>query len=846
MNHGKPSWSPSDSRATPLVAEPVSADDAVELIRLQASRSLDQSRRAELGQYFTPAPVARLMASMFVHANCVDLLDAGAGPGSLTAATVLDFARRDLPPSEIVVTGYEVETNLLGYLERTMHICAEAAHRAGISFTANIENVDFVADAVDRLRPGFFSDSGWQGYSHAILNPPYGKVGSASLTRRLLKRIGVEAGNLYIAFLALSVELLAPGGELVAITPRSFCNGPYFRSFRRWLLQRVAVDRIHVFESRSAAFRADDVLQETLIIHAIKTPVPPSTVIVSTSEGDADGADTSRTVSYASVVRPDDPDAFIHVIPDEWGGRVAGSMERFRLSLGEIGLAVSTGRVVDFRARDLLRDAPGQDTVPLIYPNHFDRGYIHWPKLDSRKPNALVSSTRTDDLLVAPGAYVLVRRFSAKEEPRRIVAAVYESESVSPRRKVAFENHLNYYHARGGGLPRLVARGLAAYLNSSLVDHYFRQFSGHTQVNATDLRRLGYPPRADLERLGARIADASFPSQRELDDLVREELLTMGDDPDPIQGKHRIAEALGLLEAIGMPRAQLNERSALTLLAVLDLAPSVPWAKASNPLRGITPIIDFAREHYGKNYAPNTRETIRRQTMHQFVDAGIAIPNPDDPGRAVNSPDYVYQIEAGALGLMRSFGGRSWKKNLAAYLASAETLRTKYAQERNVRRIAIRMPDGVTLNLSPGGQNILIKKIIEEFCSRFTPGGVLLYVGDTGDKFGFFEPDALATLGITIQEHGKMPDVLVHHTDKDWLVIVEAVTSHGPVDPKRRGELKAMFGRSSAGLVFVTAFLSRKAMMSYLSEIAWETEVWTAEDPSHLIHFNGERFLGPY
>jgi adenine-specific DNA-methyltransferase len=426
------------------------------------------------------------------------------------------------------------------------------------------------------------------------------------------------------------------------------------------------------------------------------------------------------------------------------------------------------------------------------------------------------------------------------------VAAVYESKNVSPGRRVAFENHLNFYHARGRGLPRLLARGLAAYLNSSLVDHYFRQFSGHTQVNATDLRRLGYPSRADLERLGARIADESFPSQRELDDLVREELLSMGDDPDPIQAKQRMDETLDLLEAIGMPRAQLNERSALTLLAILDLAPGVRWAKASSPLRGITPIMDFAREHYGKNYAPNTRETIRRQTMHQFVDAGIAIPNPDDPDRAVNSPDYVYQIEASVLELIRSFGKRSWKKNLATYLSSTETLRQKYAQERKMRRIAIKMPGGVSLNLSAGGQNILIKEVIEEFCPRFTPGGALLYVGDTGEKLGFFEPDALAALGVTVDEHGKMPDVLVHHVAKDWLVIIEAVTSHGPVNPKRRGELKAMFGQSSAGLVFVTAFLDRKAMLNYLTDIAWETEVWTAADPSHLIHFNGERFLGPY
>ena len=141
---------------------------------------------------------------------------------------------------------------------------------------------------------------------------------------------------------------------------------------------------------------------------------------------------------------------------------------------------------------------------------------------------------------------------------------------------------------------------------------------------------------------------------------------------------------------------------------------------------------------------------------------------------------------------------------------------------------------------------MLIEQIVEEFCPRFTPGCIPLYIGDTGDKFAYFDRDALATLGVTIAEHGKMPDVLVHHVERDWLVVIEAVTSHGPVDPKRRRELAKMFAASRAGLVFVTAFLSRQTMLGYLSEIAWETEVWVAEDPSHMIHFNGERFLGPY
>ncbi len=487
--------------------------------------------------------------------------------------------------------------------------------------------------------------------------------------------------------------------------------------------------------------------------------------------------------------------------------------------------------------------------MPLIYPTHFEAGYIRWPKPDSRKPNALARSARLHELTVPPGIYVLVKRFSAKEERRRIVAAVYDSSRVSVGDEVGFENHLNYYHDAGRGFSLALAKGLAAYLNSSLVDEHFRHFSGHTQVNAADLRRLLYPTRVQLERLGNRIGDV-FPEQRDLDEHVREELVAMPENQgarDPIRAKHRIDEALEVLRSIGMPRGQLNERSALTLLAMLDLKPATPWSRAKSPLRGITPIMEFARVHYGRNYAPNTRETFRRQTMHQFLDAGIVVANPDDPGRAVNSPDFVYQIEASALELARTFGAKKkWEQHLSTYLGSVETLRTRYAQERHTQRIAVKLPDGHVLHLTPGGQNILIEKIVEDFCSRFTPGGIPIYIGDTGDKFAHFDSDRLKSLGVTIDEHGKMPDVLVHHVERGWLVIIEAVTSHGPVDPKRHQELKTLFADSTEGLVFVTAFLSRQAMLGYLSEIAWETEVWVAEDPSHLIHFNGERFLGPY
>lgn len=309
---------------------------------------------------------------------------------------------------------------------------------------------------------------------------------------------------------------------------------------------------------------------------------------------------------------------------------------------------------------------------------------------------------------------------------------------------------------------------------------------------------------------------------------------------DNIKAAHQIIIALGL------PRAQQNERSALSLLALLNLTPGKAWADAENPLVGITPIMGWARKHYGKEYAPNTRETFRRQTMHQFCDAGIALYNPDKPNRPVNSPKAVYQIEPAALALLRTFGTQEWHDSLTAYLAERETLVVRYAMEREQNRIPVEIAPGKQITLSPGEHSELIRAIIEDFAPCFAPGSVLVYAGDTGDKWGYFDAPLLAGLGIYVDSHGKMPDVVLHYTARNWLLLVESVTSHGPVDGKRHAELAALFAGSTAGLVYVTAFPNRAVMGRYLGAIAWETEVWVADAPSHLIHFNGERFLGPY
>ena len=308
----------------------------------------------------------------------------------------------------------------------------------------------------------------------------------------------------------------------------------------------------------------------------------------------------------------------------------------------------------------------------------------------------------------------------------------------------------------------------------------------------------------------------------------------------------RIADALQILVELGMPRAQRNDRSALCLLALLNMTKGKSWATVEPPLIGITPMMEFARDHYVRRYAPNSRETFRRQSIHQMVAAGIALYNPDDPGRPVTSPKAVYQIEAATLTLLRTFGTAAWNRNLEKYLKTRQTLIARYAKEREMKKIPVKLSTGDMIRLSPGAHSELIRAIIEQFAPRYVPGGVLIYVGDTGEKWGYFDKAQMAKLGVAVDGHGKMPDVVLYCPDREWLLMVECVTNHGPVDGKRHEELARLFARSNAGLVYVTAFPSRSVMSRYVGKIAWETEVWCADAPSHLIHFNGARFLGPY
>jgi len=307
-----------------------------------------------------------------------------------------------------------------------------------------------------------------------------------------------------------------------------------------------------------------------------------------------------------------------------------------------------------------------------------------------------------------------------------------------------------------------------------------------------------------------------------------------------------VEEAKEILKALGLPAAQSNEMSALTLMALCGLGAKDPWSRATRNRCTVTKgVMDYIREAFGKAYAPNTRETFRRQVLHQFVHGHIADYNPFEPDLATNSPRAHYAITEAALAAVKVYGTGRWKEAARKFLAEQGALRVLYSPEREQRRVPIRFPDGQEIRLSPGKHNEVQKAIVEEFGPRYAPGAELVYLGDTAKKNLVVNAKLLDELGIPMTEHDKLPDVVLYDRTKKWLFLIEAVTSHGPVSPKRIVELERMLTKCPAGFVYVSAFPDLAEFRRHAANIAWETEVWLADEPAHLIHFNGDRFFGP-
>ena len=474
---------------------------AIDQRRRQLSSATESETKSRLGQFLTPYATARFMASLFdIHdGREYRLLDPGAGIGSLTAA----FLERLQPGADgVSVTACEIDTRLHGDLSRTLS-----------KDKAEIIAPDFIETAVNWLQ---FEPA--RRFTHAIINPPYKKIASSSSTRRLIRNVGIETVNLYSAFVALSLLLLEDGGQLVAIIPRSFCNGPYYKPFRKLILAESAITHIHLFGSRTSAFKDDKVLQENVIIMLVKGAAQGE-VAISSSTDDSFTDYGIRTHAFDQIVTPDDKELFIN-IPTTEAQNHLGTLPGACCSLRELGVSVSTGPVVDFRVKGHLRRQVEPGTVPLLYPSHCVMNGCVWPKPNGKKPNALSIDEQTRKALFPLGYYCVVKRFSSKEEQRRISASVITPEAFKHADALAFENHLNVFHESKAGIPHALAFGLSVYLNTSFVDNVFRRFNGHTQVNATDLRQLRYPSRDTLVQIGKWAMQQQDLTQARMNDHV--------------------------------------------------------------------------------------------------------------------------------------------------------------------------------------------------------------------------------------------------------------------------------------------------------------------------------------
>lgn len=815
----------------------------------------------EHGQFLTPPSIARYMAKQLRKIqDGASLLEPAIGSAVLICA-IVERLISEKQPVEISITAYETDKELYDLSQEVLAVACQEAEKVGISINLQIVQDDFVLACIPDEQPSLFgsNQSKQNIFTHIISNPPYFKLNVAD------KRVKAVSGrlnghtNIYTLFMALSAKLLVPNGKACFIVPRSFCSGVYFSDFRRDLLKDVRPASVHLFQSRDNVFKNDDVLQEN-IIFCFEKPIRSQNnryfaghVNISSShdEQSLSNGSVSRQIPFHRFLSDHDGLLLFRLPTGILDEQILEAVDKWEGSLEKYGFQVSTGRVVPFRARGLLKDHVNSEngTVPLLWMQHVKPYRVDYPLMGFDKPQAI--STNDTSLLVPNANYVLSRRFSAKEDKRRLVSAPFIGEEIDFE-QIGFENHLNVIFKKRGKLSINETIGLSALLNSAITDRYFRIVNGNTQVNAAELRIMPIPPLEVINNIGAKIRKVQANTQEQIESIIfstlwesnllaqefpmiQETRITMG----------KIEQAQEILEALGLPSAQQNEISALTLLTLAQLSEDTPWKNATSENLRVHDILVDIKRRYGREYAENSRETIRRKVLHQFEQAGIVIRNVDDPERPTNSGLNNYVLSDVVIGVLRSYGTSKWNGKSKDFIDQQGRLLDVYQRAKDQNKIPLQVADGTVYKLSPGRHNKLEVAIVQEFGPRFAPGATLLYLGDTAQKSFIFDKVTLSKLGITVSEHDKFPDVILYDKKRKWLFLIEAVTSHGPVSPKRLVELEKLFKKCKAGKIYVTAFLDLTTYKKYMSDIAWDTEVWIAEVPSHMIHYNGDHFLGP-
>ena len=772
------------------------------------------------------------------------MVEPAAGAGILVAA-LAEHVAQTTRCRELNVVAYETDAALCPALALALGFTRDWLTQRGIRFDFAIRSDDFILANATALRPTplFAANQEHPAPQLVIANPPYFKLPKSDSRVVLLADVVHGQPNIYALFMAASAKLLQPDGQLIFITPRSFCSGPYFRQFRKWFFQTVSPERLHLFESRTATFEHAQVIQETVILSAKKSSTPTDSVTISSSPGIQDlETATIRRLSLAKILDLDSSEAMLDIPLEDDDYLIREIFGSWIERLSSFGLHISTGPIVPFRTNALVNDGNDTTTAPVLWGQHIGRMSIVYPLLRFNKPQRIQITPETRSLLLPNVNYVLIRRFSPKEDNSRITAAPYLKENPQIE-FLGIENHVNYLYRPSGSLSKPEALGLAAFLNSRWVDRYFRLSSGNTQVSATELRSLPVPPLEKIKQIGERLVLSEDISPVALINQIVGEELDLPLELSNNHGGHE--EAKDLLDSLGLPPAQRNELAALTLLTLASLTESDPWQKTQRRSIRIHDMIVFVEKNYHKHYAENTRETFRHQVLHQFEQARLVDRNPDDPALPTNSPRTHYALSDVFLPVAQNYGTRVGQRYLTKFKSEQGTLLELYQQHRMRHLIPLRDAKGLEYLLSPGKHNQLQVAVIEQFAPRFAPGAKLLYIGDTAHKTLIMDSDGLAKAGFPADKHNKLPDIVLFLPKKDWLLFIEVVTAHGPVSPKRQRELETMLAHSSSERVYVSVFPDFKEYLRHARDIAWETEIWIAEAPDHLIYYNGDKFIGP-
>ncbi len=778
----------------------------------------DDARRREAGQFFTPPIVARYMANAAgaLH-NEMRVLDPGAGVGILYCAICELALLQQL--SGLTIVAYESDPILHTLCLFTLNYARDFLHEHGVKLFIELYQHDFIEAMAEQMTQASLWSSGLRPehpFDLAILNPPYFKVNQKDTRARLVKDIAQGRTNMYTMFMSLAASSLRAGGRYVSITPRSFASGAYFSHFRRQFFNAITPELIHLFDSRRAAFEDAQVLQENIILAGVKkgvASVDPPSVAISRSRGLDDLAHPLiQQAPRRFIIDDKQKDPVLHLPVSDIDTHLLQAFRRWNASLATYGLEISTGPVVPFRSSDMLAsiDKVKQgEAVPLLWLQHVHRMHVEWPLQNFEKPQGVLRQA-SQKLFVKNTTQVILRRFSAKEEPHRITAAVLPDRAFGTD-QVALENHLNYLYRPGGTLSYEEAVGIAAFLDSTLVDRYFRITNGNTQVNATELRKLPLPPWERLTHIGKRVAILEDGHDHDaIEQFIMEELgedLVIGNGEDDLQlpilkdsriSMGKIQEAQRILRDLGLPPAQQNEISALTLLALSNLGEMSSWAKVSQQPITIHNMMGFMGQHYGRTYAENTREVVRRQVIHQFEQARIVDRNPGDLTRPTNSPNTCYALTKEVIDVLAQFGTSTWNGAVTHFLEQHGALWEHYQRSRQAVALPLKLADGSQLYLTPGKHNELQIAIIEKFGPRYAANALVLYLGDAANKFVIYEREQLEQLGVPITVHDKLPDIILYRKEKNWLYLIEAVTSQGPVSHKRLYELEKLLEKCTA------------------------------------------------